>query len=354
MNPDRGRPLAGMLVLDLSRLLPGPYCSWLLRSWGARVVKVEEPQTGDYLREAQPVWFELLGAGAESIAIDLKQPRGRELLLHLAHKADLVIESFRPGVMDRLGLSYQALAAVNPPLVLLSISGYADGRAGHDLNYLARSGLLSLMDQIPPIQLADLAGGLTGAAAALAAVVAARSTGRGAHVQTTLLDAAAGLGALLTAEARAGEAPQRGEMMLAGLLPCYQVYPTADGRRVALAALEPRFWLAFCGAVGRPDWAERQLDPTLQPELAALFAAQPLAHWAQVAGSGDLCLEPVLTVTEALAEHPPQSQPARFDTQRPRAVGPAPRRGEHTREILREWGVSRQEIQLLAAEAVIL
>ncbi|HYG60456.1 MAG TPA: CaiB/BaiF CoA-transferase family protein, partial [Symbiobacteriaceae bacterium] len=232
-------PLDGLVVLDLTRLLPGPFCAWLLRSWGARVIKVEDPAQGDYLREVHPVWFEHLNAGAESLALDLKQPAGRDILLRLAARAHVVLEGFRPGVMARLGLGWEALQAANPALVLTSVSGYASDsgladRAGHDLNYLARSGLLSLMNEVPPVQLADLGGGLTAAAATLAAVVGARATGRGMHVEAALADAVAGMGSLLAAEARAGHSPVREQMPLAGALPCYSIYETADGGRVAL------------------------------------------------------------------------------------------------------------------------
>lgn len=145
------QPLRGVTVLDLTRLLPGPYCAWLLRSWGARVIKVEDLTAGDYLREVQPGWFQHLNAGAESVALDLKHPAGRRLFLQMLPQADMVLEGFRPGVMERLGLTYEAMARQNPRLVLVSLSGYAAGgpaagRAGHDLNYLARSGLLALMD----------------------------------------------------------------------------------------------------------------------------------------------------------------------------------------------------------------
>ncbi len=351
------RPLSGMVVLDLTRLLPGPFCAWLLRGWGARVVKVEDTGAGDYLREANPVWFRYLNAGAESIRLNLKRPAGRELFLRLVLRADLVLEGFRPGVMERLGLGWEALQAANPRLVLVSLSGYSPdgpdaGRAGHDLNYLARSGLLSLMGEMPPIQLADLAGGLTAAAGALAAVLHARATGQGLHVQTSLLDAVLALGSLLGAEAQAGVAHQKGQLPLAGALPCYNLYRTKDGGRVALGALEPKFWGRFCEAVGRPEWVCRQMDPTLKPELEALFRSRPLADWAELARSEEVCLEPVLSLSEAVRGLA-SFQPVRFGGNRPDSDGDAPVRGAHTVPFLREVGLSEQEIQQLAAEAVI-
>lgn len=348
------RPLAGLLALDLSRLLPGPYCAWLLRSWGARVVKVEDPHLGDYLREVQPIWFAQLNAGAESVALDLKQPAGRELFLQLARGADLVLEGFRPGVLERLGLDYAALREVNPRLVLVSLSGFGaeESQAGHDITYLARSGLLSLMNELPPVQLADLTGGLTAAAGALAAVLHARATGEGAHVQASLLDALFGLGSLLGAEARAGFSPDRSQMPLGGALVCYNIYQTDGGDRVALGALEPKFWSAFCAAVGQPDWTARQMDPALKPEVEALFRSRPLGDWAALAQQHDICLEPVRSVGEAVAGRA-SFQPVRFGGQRPEATGPAPERGAQTLEFLREAGLTEQEIERLAAEAVV-
>jgi alpha-methylacyl-CoA racemase len=349
-------PLSGLLVLDLTRLLPGPYCAWLLRSWGARTVKVEDPVGGDYLREMQPVWFAHLNAGAESVAIDLKHPDGREAFLKLAAWADVVLEGFRPGVLDRLGLGYEALQAVNPRLVLTSVSGYAadsglSQRAGHDLGYLARSGILSLMSEIPPIQLADLGGGLMAAAGTLAAVVAAKTTGRGAHVEASLADAVAGLGTLLAAEARAGAEPTRERMVLGGALGCYSIYTTADGGRVTLAALEGKFWRHFCLAVGRADWLDRHLDPDLKPELEELFRSRPLAWWAELAEAGDLCLEPVRSVAEAAGQ--PARAPVAFGGRRRTASGEAPERGADTRRLLEQAGVSHQEIAVLAASGAI-
>lgn len=349
-------PLSGFVVLDLTRLLPGPYCAWFLRSWGARTVKVEDPAVGDYLREAQPVWFAHLNAGAESLALDLKQPAGREAFLRLAAGADVVLEGFRPGVMERLELGFDELKAVNPRLVLTSVSGYAADsglaqRAGHDLGYLARSGLFSLMGEIPPLQLADLSGGLMAAAATLAAVVQARTTGRGAHVETALADAVAGLGTLLLAEARAGAEPQRERLTLGGALPCYNVYRTADGGRVTLGALEGKFWRHFCLAVGRADWLDRHLDPDLKPELEELFRSRPLAWWAELSEAGDLCLEPVRSLTEAADRY--DRAPVAFDGRRPAPAGGAPERGADTRRVLRRAGFSEAEIAALAARGAI-
>lgn len=352
------QPLSGVTVLDLTRLLPGPFCAWLLRSWGARVIKVEELAAGDYLREAQPLWFQHLNAGAESVAIDLKRPEGRELFLRMLPRADLVLEGFRPGVLERLGLPYEAMARQNPRLVLLSLSGYGpDGphaqRAGHDLNYMARSGLLSLMDGAPSFQLGDLTGGLTAAAGSLAALLGVRSTGRGMHVETSILDSLKALGSLQAVESLSGLALPREALPLGGALPCYRLYETADGGRLSLAALEPKFWASFCQAVNRPDWLDRQHDPDLKAELAALFRSRTQQAWRQVAElNPEACLDPILEMGQAVAERA-ELQPVRFGQERPISQGKAPERGQQTRSFLQELGMCEQEISTLVAERCI-
>lgn len=352
------QPLFGVSILDLTRLLPGPFGSWLLRSWGARVIKVEDMTAGDYLREVHPAWFQHLNAGAESVAINLKDPEGRGLFLRMLPHVEMVLEGFRPGVMERLGLSYDELARINPRVVLVSLSGYApDGphaaRAGHDLNYLARSGLLSLMDGAPSFQLGDLSGGLMAVTAGLAALVGARATGKGSHVQVSLHETLKSLGSLQAVEAMVGDERRREEMLLGGSLPCYRLYWTADGGQVALAALEPKFWAKFCEAVGRQDWLPRHVDPELKEELQALFRARTLWEWGQLAERHpEACLDPVLRMGQA-AEDRTELQPVRFAEQRPSSRGKAPKQGEHTLTFLQELGVSKQEISTLAAKGCI-
>lgn len=342
------RPLAGITLLDLTRLLPGPYGAWLLRSWGARVIKVEDPEVGDYLRDLQPVWFERLNAGAESIALDLKQPADREIFLKLLPKVHGVMEGFRPGVMDRLGLSYATMRGANPQVVLISISGFPAGgemagRAGHDITYLARSGLLSLMGEMPPVQIADLTAGLLAAAGALAGVVGAIQSGQGRHVQVSLLESLFAMGVLQAADTEGGAPPVRGQLMLGGALGAYNVYETADGGRVALGALESKFWQGFCAAVERPDLADRHFDPDLKLDLAALFRQHPQSYWAAMAGRHDVCLEPVLSMAEAVQAHP-DAQPVRFGEEAATGGSGAPRRGAQTQQILAEFGLCRQEL----------
>lgn len=350
------RPLEGLTVLDLTRLLPGPFAAWLLRSWGARVIKVEDLGAGDYLRSAAPAWFGLLNAGAESLAVDLKRPEGRDLLLGLLPRVDLVLESFRPGVMERLGLGWAEMQRANPRLVLVSIGGWPPEsgaeRAGHDLTYLARTGLLSLAGEVPFLPVADLSGGMLAAAGGLAALLQARISGRGSHVEATLFDAAQSMGALYLAETLTGRAPTRRTMALGGAAPCYALYETADLHMVALGALEPKFWTAFCEAVGHQDWIPRAFDPTLKPDLQRLFASQPLDHWAQLAAAVDCCLEPVRSLTEA-AVPAERLQPLRFNGERPASTGAPPGQGEQSEAVLRSLGLATHAIDHLRRQRVI-
>ena len=279
-----GLPLEGMRVLDLSRLLPGGFCSLLLSDFGAEVLKVEDTGMGDYVRWAPPFYegadrsaasalFLALNRGKRSIRVDLKSAEGREVLLRLVRGADVLLESFRPGVLDRLGVGYDVLRAENPGLVYCAITGYGqDGpfrdRAGHDLDYLARVGLLGLTGDAdgPPVQaagqIADLGGGALMAAFGILAALRERDrSGEGQLVDVSMADGALSWLAMVAARYFAdGAAPARGGLELGGALLCYRPYRCADGW-VALGALEPKFWQAWCRGVGREDLVERQFDP---------------------------------------------------------------------------------------------
>lgn len=345
------RPLAGVRVLDLTRLLPGPYASRLLVDLGADVIKVEDPGPGDYLRTMQPAWFAWLNRGKRSVQLDLKRPEGRAAFLRLCRSADAVLEGFRPGVLERLGLGYGALQEQNQRLVLVSLCGFDpegpdQNRAGHDLNYLAAAGLLGLMPPgpdgapaNPPLQMGDTGGGLMAAFYLVSGILHARATGTGAHLYAPIAEALRSLGGYLLAEAERAGCLGRDDLFLAGGRACYRSYLTADGGAVSLGALEPKFWAAFCTAAGRPDLAPRQFDPdqeALAAEVAALFRSRPLADWAALAAeTPDACLYPVL--------RPEQVPP-------PAAAGaPAPAPGAHTRGVLQEAGYTDAELQALAA-----
>ncbi len=383
-------PLDGILVVDLTRHLPGPLAARILRDLGARVVKVEEPEIGDPVRLAPPLrdgvgtLAAILLAGVESVALDLGRAPAREVLARLLERADVLLESFRPGRLARFGLAPEELAERFPRLVVCSISGWGQAgphahRAGHDLTYQALAGTLAATGRMPNAPVADLLGAWSAAAAVLAALVERRRSGRGARVDAALLDAAGH--AALTALAVEGERPHAvGEPLpLTGALPCYNLYRTRDGGRVALAALEPRFWKRFCRAVGRRDLVGLQYDgaPESRRVVAALVAERDAAEWSRLFDEHDLPGEAVLSLAEA-AEHPqvrerglvmsstsstssassapggttagsgaegaPLGFPALFDGERPRAGAGVPAVGADTDRVLEELGVDEARL----------
>jgi crotonobetainyl-CoA:carnitine CoA-transferase CaiB-like acyl-CoA transferase len=361
--------LGGVRVLDLTRLLPGPFCSLLLADFGADVIKVEDLGMGDYAR-ADPAAFAALNRGKRSIKLDLKAPAGRDAFLRLARGADVVLESFRPGVMERLGVGFERLRAENPALVYCAISGYGqDGplrdRAGHDINYLARAGVLALSGEAdgPPVQsaaqIADLGGG---ALMAAFGILAALRSGEGQLVDVAMADGALSWLALLAPRPDS----RRGSLTLGGGILCYRPYRCADGY-VALGALEPKFFAAFCAGVGREDLAEHQFDPPgsdAHAELMRIFIGRTRAEWETFNGEHDCCLEPVQELDEALAD--PQfagrgmvldgalGTPVKLSETPGDVSGSAPAPGEHTDEILGEAGLTPDEIAALRSEGAIL
>jgi crotonobetainyl-CoA:carnitine CoA-transferase CaiB-like acyl-CoA transferase len=341
--------LDGLRVLDLTRLLPGGFCTLLLADFGADVIKVEDMGAGDYAR-ADPASFAALNRGKRSIQLDLKSEGGREAFLALVRDADVVVESFRPGVMDRLGVGWEVLRGVNPQLVYCAITGYGqDGplrdRAGHDLNYLARVGVLALSEGQSAVQIADVAGG---ALMAAFGILAALRSGQGQFVDIAMADGALSLLAMPAAQLLAGGGPpRRGDLVLAGRLLCYRPYRCADGW-VSIGALEPKFWAAFCRGVDRPDLVEHQFDPPGSPahtEVEAICAARSRAEWDAFNAEHDCCVEPALELEEALADEQVRARgmiagsllgnPVRLSvTPADPHRGPAPGLGEHTREVL--------------------
>jgi crotonobetainyl-CoA:carnitine CoA-transferase CaiB-like acyl-CoA transferase len=390
--PLEAGPLSGITVLDLSRLLPGGYCTLLLCDLGADVIKVEEPGRGDYIRWTPPlvdgesVAHRALNRGKRSITLNLKSPDGTDLLRRLASDADVLVESFRPGVLGRLGVGYEALGGVNPGLVYCAISGYGqDGpyknRVGHDINYVGYGGALSLTGSaggepvLPPVQVGDLGGGgLLGAVGILAALVDRATTGRGRFVDVSMLD---GVLSWLTVPAAAflatGEVPGPGSAPLTGALACYRIYRAADGRYLTVGALEPQFWRALCEALGCPDLVddqygspERQAD--MVERLQAIFLERGRDEWLGELAGADVCVGPVNDLAEALAD--PQVRHRQMVAQVDgtpvgpglalklwggwsAAMRPAPGFGEHTGAVLATIGVEETELGDLRARGVV-
>jgi alpha-methylacyl-CoA racemase len=288
-------PLAGLLVVDLTRYLPGPFASRELLRLGARVVRLEAPG-GDPLARLAPAWHEALNAGKESVELDLKADpeTGRELCAG----ADVVLESFRPGVVERLGIGP---ADLPDRVVYCSFIGFGpdDLRVGHDLNYQGWAGLLAdTAPALPPVQVADLGAALRAVAQILAALLVRERTGRGDQLVVSLTHAAHEL----AAHRLGGEPIPR---LLTGGLACYRIYATADGRHLTVAALEPRFFQRLCELLGRPELAERQWEPDQEPladELAEAIAAKPLATWLELFDGEDVSVGPVATLEEAAAQ----------------------------------------------------
>jgi len=346
-------PLAGTRVLDLSRLLPGGYCTLLMADLGADVIKVEEPGRGDYVRWMPPyaggqsAWHLALNRGKRSVTCDLRTAGGVDLLRDLAATADVLVESFRPGVMDRLGVGYPALREVNPRLVYAAISGYgADGpyadRAGHDINYLGYAGALSVTGHPaagpwqPGVQVGDLGGGaLTALVAILAALHARATTDAGQFCDVSMTDGvlswlALSAGALFAT----GRPPGLGSEPLNGGLACYGVYECADGRHVTVGALEPQFFSTLVHALGAPELVDAHVDPERQDEirsrLAAIFATRTRDEWVADLGPLDACVGPVNDLAEALADANTVARGMVADTRLPdgspyREVGVVPR-----------------------------
>ena len=389
-------PLSSLKVLDFSTLLPGPFASLLLADMGAEVLRIESPTRMDLVRVLPPhdegasASHAYLNRNKRGMALDLKQPAAVELVKRLVADYDIVLEQFRPGVMERLGLGYAALKAINPRLIYVSITGYGQtgpykDRAGHDINYLALTGIASYTGRrdtgpLPlGIQAADIAGGsLHGVMGLLAAVIQRQVTGEGQHVDVSMSDCAFSLHAMAGAGYLAcGVEPGMENQALNGGS-FYDYYRTRDGRWFSVGSLEPQFMQQFCGAIGRPERASRGLSPkpeeqqALKREIQMEFEKRDFADWREVFAALDACVEPLLGLAEAV-EHPqmraremlvevpreckaPQRQiacPIKFSSglPAPRHIG-APV-GAHTAEVLVELGYSAEQIADLRAGKVI-
>ena len=390
-------PLAGIRVLDMTRLLPGPMCTLYLADLGADVIKIEDTGAGDYARSLAPqpgaprrettAWYRALNRNKRSLAVDLKSSAGHAAFMTLAARADVVVEGFRPGVVADLGVDYARVRAVNAKLVYCGLSGYGQTgpralAAGHDINYLGYAGTLDATGARggPPalagLQIADLLGGAASAAIGiLAALFGAARSGQGRYVDVAMADAVLAhqiftLGALEDT----GTVAPRGEDLRTGGVPCYGVYPTADARWLAVGALEAKFWRTLCDALARPDLVPLQFASGADGErtratLTEIFGTATLAQWCNRLAGVDCCVTPVLTFEEALVDRqfvardmivaqrdgsrqlaPPfKLSPSAFAITRD-----APAHGEHTRDVLREAGYGEDAIDALVRERAVV
>lgn len=388
-------PLASLKVLDFSTLLPGPFASLLLADMGAEVLRIESPERPDLLRILPPhdqgtsASHAYLNRNKRSLALDLKQPAALEIIKRLLDDHDILLEQFRPGVMERLGLGYEALKAINPRLIYVSISGYGQtgpfkDRAGHDINYLALAGLASHTGRADSgplplgIQAADIAGGsLHGVIGLLAAVIARQQSGQGQHLDVSMTDCVFSLNALAGAGYLAcGVKPGWENHALNGGS-FYDYYRTRDGRWMSVGSLEPGFMQALCAALGRPELAGQGLAPEqqqrLKEQLRSEFEKRDFADLCALFAEVDACVEPVLELDEAL-EHP-QLKARHLVTRVPRGDGssqaqmacplkfsaglPEPRHigarlGAHTDLVLRELGFGDEQIARLRDDRVVV
>lgn len=389
------RPLDGITILDLTRLLPGAVATMMLGDFGADVIKIEEPGIGDPARQMRAgikragSYFLATNRNKRGVTINLKHESGRRIFLKLVEKADVIVEGFRPGVMDRLGVGYETLKALNPRLIYCAITGYGqDGpyrlKAGHDANYLSVAGLLGVNGPKggPPtlsgVQLADLAGGsLHAVIGVLLALQARARTGEGQFVDISMTDTSLSMMYVPFASFLAnGAQPERGNEGLSGRYACYQIYETKDGRYLSLGALEHKFWENACRVLGREDFIGECFNSGAQEEIIAafreIFESRTSAEWLAAFEKVDTCIALVNDIAEMIEdpqikhrgliaeiEHPTEGRlrqiaPTVKLSATPGAIeSPPPLLGEHTREILKSLDYDDETIESLAREGVI-
>jgi len=373
-------PLQSIRVLDLTRLLPGPYCTMLLADFGAEVIKVEDPKMGDYARNYDPkldensALFHSLNRNKKSVCFDLKSQEGKDNFLKMVEKADVVVESFRPGVLERLGLDYEKLKGINPGLVYCAITGYGQtgpyaNDPGHDINYISYAGLLDLMGEkdgqpvVPAAQIADIGGGaLPATVGILLALLERKESGKGQFVDISMLDGVVSWLQTLLPDYLSGHvSPKRGEQPLDGGLAAYEVYETKDARWLSVGALEPKFWEAFCNSIEKPDFipllgAPLHKQHRLKYEIQMIIQQNTLSEWMEVFSETEACVSPVLTFEEMTKD--PQVlaremiQHVNSETLKMKQIGipiklsetpgeirtQAPKLGEHTEMFLHDIG----------------
>lgn len=387
-NENMTLPLEGVKVLDLSRYLPGPFCTQILADFGAEVIKIEDPQDGDLMRHVPPLvdgdstGFITVNRNKKSLTLDLKKEEGKAIFLRLASMSDIIVDSFRPGVMDKMGLGYERLKEINDRIIYCAITGYGlngplRNVAGHDLNYMSLAGISDLngiyqgMPAICGIQIADLAGGsLYGTIAILLALVSREKTGKGQLCDIAMMDGAISLLALILGQWYGwGKLPQRGNDVFSGGYAFYQIYRTKDNKFVSLGALEDKFWASFCNKLSKTDYIKQQHDVRHQRDIIKDIQETMLGktrdEWVEYFADSDICLTPILTLEE-MCEHPQviardmiiklidktQSGkcvvtgiPIKLSATPGIAKLTFPKLGEHNQEILRSAGYMDSEIE---------
>ncbi len=376
--------LSGITVIDLSRLLPGPYCSMILADHGARVIAVEDKR---FL--ADGLFFNLINRNKEHMSLNLKTDKGREIFFRLLEKADVLMEGFRPGVVDRLGVDYETVSRVNPKIIYCAITGYGqDGpfrdRVGHDVNYLSYAGVLDLIGEkgrppsIPGVQIADIAGGgMNAAIGILLALVARQQTGKGQYIDISMTDGMVGfLPAALFFRQLTGEEPRRADSLLSHRYACYNTYETADGRYLSIGAVENRFWKLLCETLEVPEYASLQYDDQRRDEILQYmrdrFKQKTLDEWDAILGDLDICWGKIQSTREMLED--PLFREREMvvgiegpDGQKSQTLGvavklsdtpgsirtPPVNFGESTAAVLQELGYSQEEIKNFEDDDVI-
>ncbi len=388
--------LSGIKVLDLTRLLPGPYCTLMLADYGAEVIKIEEPGRGDYIRSRKPA---IGGIGArhltvnrnkKSVELNLKTEAGIEIFNMMARDADVIIEGFRPGVMEHLGIGYEQISKINPEIVYCSLTGYGQTGPyrllpGHDINYAGYSGILSLNGEadgkpvIPGVQIADIGGGsLMALSGILMALLHKEKTGEGQYIDVSMTDGAVTwLYAAASDYFASGDVPKRGKNRLDGQFAYYQLYETKDGKFLSIGASEKKFWDRFCELIERPDWKElhdgdTEVQTKMKQDLTALFKERTKQEWLELLSYEETCVGPVNTIDELFRDpqlqaremlceqnHPVAGRikqigfPIKFSKTPGKMLAHAPDLGEHTKECLIGLGYKEEEYEKLADEGVI-
>lgn len=388
------KPLEGYKMLDVSRYLPGPYCSMILADLGMKVLRIEEPKMGDPARWVGPkrnkdsVYYLAANRNKRSMGLNLKSKEGKEIFLSLCTRHDVVLENFKPGTMDRLGLGYRMLSEKNPALVFCSISGFGQegpyrGRPGHDINYISLAGLLGIMESesnrpiIPAIPIADLTSGLLASIGILAALIARNKTGKGRYVDISMMDGI--ISSLCYQLARfglEGKPPNKSDLEFGGDMPCYRVYRTADNKFMALGATDAIYWKKFCQLIGLPEiegkqWGSGEERNEIVSLLETTFRKKTQNEWNELFAGKNVCCDPVRTIAELPSDPQVRNRRMIFEmnhstegkilqtgnpiklSEMEEVFQPPPQLGENTEEVIREMGYDNETIALFRKKGVI-